>query len=455
MGLVLSVAALILAWSFGRRSLGAGMVVVLVVGYFYGFLRAQIHDGFSHFAFDAAVLGLYLARFAQPGALRPRPENRGLYNWTLLLLGWPVLMMGLWFVFPIHPLIQLVGLRAAVWFVPVLLLGATARADDLVAITRAMAVLNLVALLFATGEYFLGLEPFFPHNAVTKIMYDSNDIADYRFNRIPATFLAAAAYGGVMVATVPWLTARLQMPRVAFPEKVLMATALFAAALGVFMCGSRTPVVFLFVLGAFIAWHFRARARYLIPALMIAVVVYYFVTGSERLQRFMTLQDTDYVASRIEGSVHVHILDLFVEYPLGAGLGSGWGTSIPSWLQEYAPQPIGAENEFARIGVEQGLVGLALWVSFLIWFFSRRRPRMVPEWALGSRLMFVSVCLCWCNALLGAGLLAAIPGTVLMLFQMGLLARDAPAAVPARRLGDPRAVSETNTVPAVSVAGGP
>jgi hypothetical protein len=436
MGLTLSFVAFVCSLFFGRRSLGAGMAVVLTVGYFYAIVRARYLDGFSHFTFDAAVLGFYLAHFTKRNALWP-PNAKGLATWTLLLFAWPFIVLAMGMVFPQHVLIQMVGLRAAIWFLPFLLLGVSTRPGDLTLLARVLAILNLAALGFAVGEYVLGLEAFFPKNAVTELMYRSSDVGEHGFHRIPATFAQAASYGAIMVATVPCLIGRWAMPSIPLLERVVLTAGLVAAALGTFLSGARTPVVLLVVLAGFIAYFFRIRLRYLIPAIIMTCVVGYFVAGNERLQRVATLAaDPEDVLDRVGGSVNVGVLDLFLDYPMGAGLGSAFGTSIPSFLADVAPTPIGAENEYARIGVEQGVCGLILWLLFLGWFVTRRRVPVSPEWTLGCKLMFAYVVLVWATSCIGTGLLTAIPMTTLLLFQMGTLARDRPSGVvPENRMG--------------------
>jgi hypothetical protein len=170
LGLLLSMLAFALSWRLARRSVGAGMVIVLAVGYGYGLVRAVVFDGLSHFIFDAAVAGLYAARLGQ---IHEITSNRGLgtfYQWLALLIAWPfvILLMGL--AFPVHPLIQLVGLRAAIWFLPFLIIGTQVTAADLRLITRALALLNVVALAFGLGEYLYGLEAFVPRNAATDLI---------------------------------------------------------------------------------------------------------------------------------------------------------------------------------------------------------------------------------------------------------------------------------------------
>jgi len=403
------------------------MAVVYAGGYFYAILRAQFFDGFSHFVFDGGVLGLYLARFTlSAGHVFPRHAQL-LRRWLAALVGWPVFLFFLCFFSPQHPLIQLVGLRAAVLFLPFLLLGAGVRVKDLKFLAVVVACLNVMAFGVALGEYFWGLAPFFPKTAVTEIMYGSKDIAEFSHYRIPSTFGSAAAYGGAMVASLPLLFGRWRAPDAATGTKLLLVFGLFTAALGVFMCGSRTPVIYLLLLSSLVAFEFRTRLGYLLLALIMAGGVAYFVSGTERLQRFTTLQDKDYISWRLETSANFGVIELALDYPMGAGLGSAWGTSIPSFMAHLADQPqLGAENEYSRIATEQGLPGVFLWLSFIVWVLLHRRTLPGHQWALGVRLMYVIVGLSWSTAFLGCGMLTAIPGTAMLLFQMGVLARVQP-----------------------------
>jgi hypothetical protein len=438
MGIVLAPFTLVMSWAWGQRSVGAGMAVVLTAGYFYGIARARIHDGFSHFLFDCAVLGCYLAYFARAGLRPPHAGLKALYQWAAVLVGWPCLVLVVGLLSPTHPLIQLVGLRAAVWFLPFLLVGARAGAGDLRVITRALALLNLAALAVGLGEYFLGIEAFLPENASTELIYVSKDIAGREYHRIPATFISAAAYGGVMVASWPFLAGRLAAPGIAGWEKLLLTAALAAAAVGVFLCGSRAPVVMLVALAAYTAYQLKSRLRYLALLAVLAAVVAHVVSGSERLQRFTTLEDTDAVSERIITSANVGLADLLLEHPLGTGLGSAWGTSIPSFLQHLAPPPYGAENEYVRIALEQGLVGTCLWLLFLLWFFTRGSGQVPAADGLTCRLARFYVLLSWGLACIGTGTLLSVPAACLMLFTTGWVARCA-CARPALALTRPGA----------------
>jgi hypothetical protein len=426
MGLILCALALALTWFFGRRSVGAGMVVLLAAGYGYGLVRAVVFDGFSHFIFDAAIAGLYAARLPQASGLVRIPRLKPLYQWVAFLIGWPFVALAIGLALPVHPLIQLVGLRAAMWFLPFLIIGTQVTWADLRVMTRALALLNLIALAFGVGEYLFGLETFLPHNAATALMYRSNDIAGYRYHRIPSTFVTAAGYGGVMVASWPFLAGRWAIPHIAFGEKLLLTAGLLAAGLGVFLCGSRTPVVMCLLIVAFTVYQLRLQVHYVLLIVLLGAGVGYLVVGNERLQRFTSLRDSEAVTERLYSSANLGLIDLVTEYPMGAGLGSAFGTSIPSFLQRFAPdEPIGAENEYVRIGIEQGIVGLGLWIAFLGWFFTRTVLRSAPSVGLSYPLTVFSVLISWGLAWLGVGMLISIPSTAILLVQMGWLNRCA------------------------------
>jgi hypothetical protein len=433
MGLGLSLLAFVASFLAGRRSLGAGCAVVLVFGYGFGIIRARYYDTFSFFVFDAGVLGLYLAWFTGSGTVPASPNTFLLRRWATVLIAWPLILFGLCLIFPQHPLIQLVGLRAAIWYLPFLLLGIAIRPADLTTIARALAVLNLAALGFALGEYFLGLEVFYPRNPITELIYRSSDVAGHTAYRIPATFSTSAGYGATMVATIPLLGAVWASSSASRLDKLLMVAGLLAASLGAFVCGSRSPVIFLIVLAAVIAFELRARLGYLLLVLLVAGVVAYVVSGEARFQRFTTLQDPDVLSERISVSVNLGVFEVLARYPLGAGLGSAFGTNIPPILRSLAHEQVGVENEYARIAVEQGWIGLIVWLSFLIWLLTRRRDRTPMGGKLGSRLMYCFVLASWLNALFGTGTLAAIPGTALLLLQMTMLSRSASPPIPAAR----------------------
>src|SRR5215469_14919853 len=117
---LLCLAALVGCYLAGRSSLGRGLVAILAVGYFYGILRANLLTAFSHFIFDAGLLGLYLSQKWTSSDPRDHRRLAIVQFWTAILIAWPMLLVLL----PFQPwLVSLVGLRGAIFFIPVLLLG--------------------------------------------------------------------------------------------------------------------------------------------------------------------------------------------------------------------------------------------------------------------------------------------------------------------------------------------
>jgi hypothetical protein len=170
-------------------------------------------------------------------------------------------------------------------------------------------------------------------------------------------------------------------------------------------------------------------------------VVGYLIAGDERFQRFTTLQDTAFLSERWGGSVNEGFFELVGQYPMGNGLAGG-GTSVPYFLRaNWKTGPL-MENEYARLVLEQGLPGLALWILFIAWVLVRSPGRMRDSWALGRRLAWLTFVAAFFSGLLGMGMFTSVPQTVVMLMTMGwyVVARKrAPvpiaASVPRRRLG--------------------
>jgi O-Antigen ligase len=395
----------------GKRSLGQGLISLLFWGYFFGIIRANLLSTASYFVFDAALLGFYLS---QKGLFSKDSRTSTLHGWFWVLTLWPCLLI----VMPFQPfLVSLVGLRGSVLFLPMMLAGSRLRGSDLREYTFGFAALNMVALCFAGGEYFLGLERFFPHNAATILIYGSNDVAG-GFNRIPAIFANAHLYGGTMAASVPFLIAGWEVAQARLARWFILG-GLGAAFLGVLLSATRLNFAICGALSLLTVLNGRMSPRKRAVIVLVIVAMVGVAMRNTRFQRFKSLSDTDYVQDRISGSVNRSFFEILLEYPLGNGLGGG-GTSIPYFLQGQVRKPIGLENEYARILCEQGIIGLALWLGFVTWFLSRL-PRVFAKgpWATGRRLV-------WCLSVaglgigaIGMGMLTAVPQSAILLLGIG------------------------------------
>ena len=418
---VLSLAA---TFYFGRRSLGAGVVALLAVGYSYGIVRANIPTSASHFIFDGAVVGLYAGVFTRRSSAAARYRSLSVQSWVAVLAAWPLLM----FFVPMQDwAIQLVGLRGAIFFLPFLLIGARLEEEDLVTLVTGIAVLNIVELGFALAEFIYGIQHFYPRNSVTEIIYRSDDVTAGRAYRIPATFVVSAAYGMVMAFSIPFLAGAWAQLSTGLWRRRLLEAALLASGLGVFLSASRTAVILLLCSVIAILTSAQLKATHRTGLIVFLLAIAWFVTRDERLQRFTSLADMSAVRERVGWSVNSSFTDALLKYPMGNGLGGG-GTSVPYFLQERLRNRVLIENEYGRILLEQGVFGLILWIAFVIWLLFTTWPGRGKQWYLGRLLVWGAVGFLFLGAPLGTGLLTAIPQTAMMLLACGwLVARSREA----------------------------
>ncbi len=398
-------------WAGKKRSLGMGLVVMLFWGYFFGIIKANLLTTFSYFVFDAAVVGFYLS---QKQLMTGDKRSGALKVWAWLLMLWPAVLLLL----PFQPLlVSMVGLRGSILFIPMLMAGSRMRANDLRQLTLGFAGLNLLALLFGGAEYFMGLERFYPVNVATAIIYGSADVAG-GYHRIPALFATSHLYGGTMAASVAYLIAGWEYAKTR-QTRWFVLLGIGAALLGVLLSATRVNFVLCagVILITILNGRMATRKRVLLALLIL--VVGGMALRNTRFQRFKTLSDTESVGDRISGSVNRGFFEILIEYPMGNGLGGG-GTNMPAFLEGQVRNPIGLENEYARILCEQGIIGLGLWVAFLVWFLSRfKRVFAKGPWATCRRLV-------WCMSVfglgagaIGLGMLTAVPSTAILLLGIG------------------------------------
>lgn len=408
----------------GRRAMWQGIAAVLAVGYAYGIVRANVGDA-THLLFDAAVAGFFAACLWTVVTAPNRPGMHALKSWTLFLIAWPTAL----FFFPAGDiLVELVGWRANVLLLPFLLVGARLDDESLYRLAMVMAVLNIAAAAVGALEFVFGLAMFFPRTEVTEMIYLSrlSDTESIGL-RIPSTFVNAHAYAGTMVMTLPYILGALLQHRKRTHVHLLM-TAVVLSLLGVFMAGVRTPILVLAVLVALVTASGQLRGYARVGWAVGILLVAWVVSGEARLQRFVTLQDTEFLSERLSGSINSEFLELVDQYPFGRGLAGG-GTSIPYFLQDRYQASFLLENEFARILLEQGLPGLFLWGLFMAWVMTRGFGARDDLWRLPRRLVLATTGCYFVLALTGIGLLTSIPQSVILLMGVGWISIR-PAAQP-------------------------
>lgn len=435
MAVYLCLISFALCYWAGRRSLTSGLIAVIAVGYAYGILRANVAETLAHFIFDTGVIGLFAAQLFR--RLSPVEEGKvaALRPWLEFMIAWPFLL----FLIPIQDwLVQFVGLRGSIFLLPFILLGARLDGADRYRLALAIAGFNLVAFAFAGAEYLFGLERFYPHNGVTALIYVSKDVLGHTQYRIPASFVNAHAYGGTMVLGLPLLVGAVVQKHKSNVQLQLLVLGIAAALVGILMSAARTHFVVAAILIIVATFSLRSRVGYALGWLILIFSIGWFVSGQERLQRFMELRDTDAIVQRISWSVNMSFFEIASQYPFGNGLGGG-GTSIPYFLQGRIVNPVGIENEYARITLEQGIVGLVIWVIFIFWLYSRRSLDPNDPWYLGKRLAWVSSAALFVVGLTGTGLLTSIPQSSLFFLLIGWVGAQQPQTHLSRTAASPAA----------------
>lgn len=429
LSLALCVIAFAVCFYCGRRALWAGFIATMTIGYFYGIVRANLDTTYIHFFYDFGAVGYFAALLVNRKSPFQRYKLRKTMPWLLILTVWPMLLL----LAPTQVfLVQLAGLRGHIFFLPFLAVGAMIDDGEVRKIAVGLAILNCIALAFALLEVQFGVPQFYPYNMVDQLIYRSTDviIGGAGTFRIPAIFENSAAYGGNMSSAIPLLIGGLvQEPRRSWRRKLFYA-ALGASALGVFLSASRSQALglFLIVLAITVSGRVRNFPRFGWVAMVGFVAL--VILSSARLQRFLTLDNSRFLKTRVEGSVNEGMLKLAAEYPMGNGLGGG-GTSMPYFLESQVRHPVLIENEYGRIMLEQGLPGLAFWIAFVLWTLTRPLPRRNERWYLGRWLARVVFAIAFAFATTGTGLLTSIPGTALVLFYAGWIA--APNIIQVKR----------------------
>ncbi len=428
LSLILCVLAFSLCYVAGRRSLVGGLVATLSIGYVYGITKANLADTTSNFIFDAGVVGLYAAQLFRPLSAFQKARVEALRSWMEVLILWALLI----FFLPAQDfVIRLVGLRPSIFFLPFLLLGARLLPEERYKLALSLAVLNLVALGFAIGEFFIGVPAFFPRNPMTRIIYASKDVLGANtLYRIPSCFANAHSYGGTMVATIPFIAGAFLQKHKHQWQLTLLVSGMVTALLGVLLSATRVNFVAIAILILVLTFSIKSRIGYAFGWIVILGAIGLFAAGEARLQRVAELQDTEYVKERVVGSVNMTFFELAAQYPFGNGLGGG-GSSIPYFLQDHIRNPVVMENEYARIMLEQGIFGLCLWIAFIAWLASRFKGDRRDSWHQGRMLAW---CACMINfgiGMLGIGLFASVPQTCIVLLTAGWVAARDPKPAPA------------------------
>lgn len=432
-GYVFCVIAFVVTYVLARRRLSDGIASLIGFGFAFGILRANFLSTASYFVFDCALLGLYAARLFQLGDTAAQPNGKAMIAWVGALCGWPLLLM-------LDPrqdtLVQLFGLRATILMLPLLLLGVRLSDNDMIRLANWVAALCVVAFAVALAEVYYGIDGFFPRNRVTNNIIYKRSVVDDRtgatkFMRIPSLFSSSYYYGNAMVAAIPFIMGSFIRAKGDWRTQPLLIAGGLSSVFGVLLSASRTIALILagVLLALFFSTTMKVSRRLVLS--MLAGGAWLLSSGTERLQNFTTLSDKQQLLWRVAVSVNEEIFEAIAESPWGNGLGTGM-LDLPSFIPARVGSYYVAENEVARVSLEQGWFGLLIWTAFVVWLFIGRSFDSRDPWRSGRRLAWMFGAMTFGTAWIGIGVFLSIPSAAMLLLLMGWIAAGSKVEVLAR-----------------------
>jgi hypothetical protein len=371
--LIVVAGAGVLAWSLRNWRQAIRFALVLLIA--EGAIRKWVFPGAQdliYFAKDVFLLGAYAGflRERAAGKVRYQPPAMPVLNFALVM----AMVLGTLEIFnPNLPnlLVGILGFKAYFLYVPLLFVVPAAFESD-AEVYRFLRRYVLIAIPVGV----LAITQFFSPSTSALNSYAWGSSVDYAYIatfgtstyvRVTGTFSFITGYTSYLMATAILILTVLGVSGWRIRGNVLLFTALGMTLLGMFMSGSRGPVVMLALISPLYWWLAVARegqagavfGRALLGLGLVAACLAYF--GGDALGAFYgRATGTKDLQSRFSSPLESPILLLPDVGPLGLGIGATHQTAafvtpgvVPySWLHGLA-----AEVETGRIMVELGPVG--------------------------------------------------------------------------------------------------
>ena len=347
------------------------LVLSIIIGFFHGWLKNEIHHWIITFAFDIPMVLSLVVTIARLPRMQPWfPDcrlGRALGSFVAICVVYLLLPMGVpW-------LVGLSALRAWIFAPIIFLLGYHITSS----IRQIEGYFWLLIILGAiTAVYGLFQTP----EEIRRRMETDPEFAQRFFNtfygnakgearlRVFSTFVSAAAFGGVMAYTIMFAVARFSVAGNSWKERVLLLALAAPMAYGIILSGSRTSLMMMASGLIYTSWYRRNLMTYLVvPAILIAAfTIGQEKTGGDSMDRFLTLLDPSVIWGRIFIVLSPSISSL-TDYPLGGGLGRS-GNGIPFVLVRiFADFDFrGIDGEMGRLVVDLGVIGLVVYAYLML-----------------------------------------------------------------------------------------
>jgi hypothetical protein len=332
---------------------------------------------------DGLVGYMYLLFLAQ-GHLRPTMRQLG-------ALAVPLLAYGLIYVAHLfnpeldNLLVGLVGLRVALFYIPLLLVGRVAFDDreQVLRFFRYAVALTVAVCAYGVFQYFGGathvgsLGPGYVRRGVA-ILHGGGAGDHYSFRTL-ATFTYSSSFSIFVQLMMPFVYVFLWM-NLSKKWRAIIIAATVLLLMGQLSSGGRQALIFT-LLGVVLTEVFSGqRQRKLVAALSVlavALVTGFIVFGKGAVARYETIFDYQQVRSRYQSYLIDHNLEAIERSPLGHGAG----------VAATAARHVGGlkffmtETFVSKTVYEVGLPGLAafLWAMIALWRRHRHAARYIHD----------------------------------------------------------------------------
>jgi putative inorganic carbon (hco3(-)) transporter len=226
--------------------------------------------------------------------------------------------------------------------------------------------LRLFVLVWMGCEIFRVLQAVFLH-VVNGYWGDSTYMGDGEFmSRLagaPGDIVNPNGLGYIVASALPFMH-YFAMSQRRWTVKVAYAGVLLALLYGLFLTGSRSAVLAVMIDVLIIAWRSKYRATVL-SLIVVGMLVAVNFMSADQLDRYESIVSSH---TRSSKTAHGRIAAMFQDFELGLErpvFGFGLGTSKEAnWNIKH--DRFIAHNMYAEVLIELGLVGLGIFIAFLV-----------------------------------------------------------------------------------------
>lgn len=347
------------------------LAVAIVIGFFHGWLKNEVHHWIITFAFDIPlILSLIVTIARLPRMQTWFPDcrlGRALGSFVAISVIYLVLPLG------VPMLVGLSALRAWIFAPIIFLLGfhitsSIRQIEGYFWLLIILGAITAVYGLFQTPEDIrrrMEMDPEFAQRFFNTFYGNAKGEARLR---VFSTFVSAAAFGGVMAYTIMFAVARFSVAGNSWKERLILLALALPMAYGIILSGSRTSLMMMASGLIYTSWYRRNIVTYLVvPAIIIAAFTFgQEKTGGDSMDRFLTLLDPSVIWGRIYIVLYPSMSSI-IDYPLGGGVGRS-GNGIPfvlvrmfAWFDFR-----GIDGEVGRLVVDMGLLGLIVYAYLML-----------------------------------------------------------------------------------------